>query len=469
MIIISAKIFIVAGLGLGDEGKGTTTDYLVHQHSAGLVIRYNGGPQAAHNVVEPSGRHHLFAQFGSGTLTSGVGTYLSSFMLVDPLALETENRALIDKGITDALVRTRIHRDCLVITPFHWLINQMQELARGNNRHGSCGKGIGQAAVDGQLFGELALRIGDFLEEKKLRRKLDFLWRIKIDLAEQLVSLQTENIQLQKYLKQLKNPDYAERLATAYTNFAGHGGVEIVSSDFFEKTLQTEKNIVFEGAQGVLLDEDFGFWPHVTKSKTTFANALNLLGPLASEAQKIGVLRPFTTRHGLGPFVTEDQALAQALKTDHNSFNEWQGNFRGGWFDLLTTRFAMASCGGVDSLALTNMDKLNGFRTIKVCTAYKYVGIRKDLLDTYFIWKLTANQEIKITGIKKGGHKKEELSQLLFDCQPFEFIEFEGWTENSVKSKQLQKFIDFLQSPAGLNTPISILSFGPTRADKVEI
>src|ERR1700683_294605 len=140
---------IVCGLGFGDEGKGAVTDYLCSQDSADpahAVVRFNGGAQAAHNVVTADGRHHTFAQFGSGSSTPGVRTHLSRFMLVDPLALAAESAHLASVGVGDALGRLSIDRDALLTTPYHRAANRAREKARGQDRHGSCGMGIGETA-----------------------------------------------------------------------------------------------------------------------------------------------------------------------------------------------------------------------------------------------------------------------------------------------------------------------------------
>src|SRR5688572_10036886 len=136
---MNRRTFLVVGLGFGDEGKGTIIDYLARRYRAHTVIRFNGGPQAAHHVVTADGRAHCFSQFGSATLIDGVCTYLSRFMLLDPLALINENYHLKQLGITDGLKRLTIDKDSLIVTPFHKLINRMQEIARGDKRHGSCG------------------------------------------------------------------------------------------------------------------------------------------------------------------------------------------------------------------------------------------------------------------------------------------------------------------------------------------
>ena len=141
--------YVVCGLGFGDEGKGSVTDFLCSSRSrdpAHAVVRFNGGGQAGHNVVTADGRHHTFAQFGSGSFTPGVRTHLSRFMLVDPLALAAEAAHLIAAGVPGALGRLTVDRDARLVTPYHQAANRARELARGRDRHGSCGMGIGETA-----------------------------------------------------------------------------------------------------------------------------------------------------------------------------------------------------------------------------------------------------------------------------------------------------------------------------------
>src|SRR4051794_37158626 len=135
---------ILSGLGYGDEGKGTWTDFLARTMPVHTVVRFNGGAQAGHNVVTPDGRHHTFAQFGSGTFVRGVNSHLSRFMLLNPIRLLQEADELRVLGVPDALARLSVDRRALLTTPFQVAANRLKELARGDARHGSCGMGIGE-------------------------------------------------------------------------------------------------------------------------------------------------------------------------------------------------------------------------------------------------------------------------------------------------------------------------------------
>ena len=166
------RAYIVVDLGFGDSGKGLLTDYLVRQSSAGVVVRYNGGAQAGHNVVAPDGRHHTFAQFGSGTFVPGVKTFLSRHVVIHPGALLVEGDILAGKGLPDVFSRLRVSENALVITPFHQAANRIRELMRGNGRHGSCGVGVGEAYAYSLTHDDESVRARDLLDPVTLWRKL---------------------------------------------------------------------------------------------------------------------------------------------------------------------------------------------------------------------------------------------------------------------------------------------------------
>ncbi|MFD7657969.1 adenylosuccinate synthetase [Actinosynnema sp. NPDC059797] len=336
---------VVVGLGFGDEGKGAVVDALCHDRETVSVVRFNGGAQAAHNVVA-DGRHHTFSQFGSGTL-AGVPTHLSRHVLVEPIALATESRELAALGVRDPLRLLSVDAGALLTTPLHVLANRAREDARGEARHGSCGKGIGETVWYSLLAGArpgdvvehqevigtpgAPPRVGDCADPAALRRKLDALARF----YEPLIGA---------------GPSVAE-LVSLYRDFAG--AVRITRGDEVGR-LAERGRLVFEGAQGVLLDQHHGFHPHTTWSTTTPANARDLLG--GRPAAVVGVTRTYQTRHGAGPLPTEDPAVAARFPERHNATGRYQGAWRAGHLDAELLEYAVAACGGVDGLAVTHLD-----------------------------------------------------------------------------------------------------------------
>lgn len=315
-------------LGYGDAGKGTTVDWLCRDNpDVETVIRFSGGAQAAHNVVCPDGRHHTFAQFGSGTF-AGANTYLSQYMLVNLLALESEAERLAALGINNPLSRISIHADALLITPYHIAYNQELERLRGANRHGSCGQGIGTTQ-------KYALDHPD--EAPRFKDLVDGSASYKFEL-------------LAEWLRELGlEIEGREKLLAHLQAIASRIKVEEDPSELLDRA-----PCVFEGSQGVLLDEWWGFHPHTTWSTTTFDNALDLLA--GREAKKLGVTRTYSVRHGDGPMPSEDPALDAAHPELHNQWGTWMGGFRVGHFDTVAMRYAIEVCGGVDALAITHAD-----------------------------------------------------------------------------------------------------------------
>jgi adenylosuccinate synthase len=348
--------YIVVDLGFGDAGKGTVVDWLCASRPVGAVaslgdksavsvVRFNGGGQAAHTVVLPDGRRHTFAQFGSGTLRPGVRTHLSRFMVVDPLALVAEADHLAAIGVGDAFARLTVDAGAPLATPYHRAANRAREVARGADRHGSCGMGVGETMAYLLAHASGAPLVGDCRDPHLLRHKLT---RLRDRLSAEVGPLDAPPV---------------DACVDAFTAFAST--VSIVDGSHVTRLLDTG-TVVFEGAQGVLLDEWHGFHPYTTWSTTTFANAETLLA--GRDAVRLGVLRTFTTRHGPGPLVTEDPSLD--LADPHNPANRWQGPFRVGHFDAVAHRYALEVCGGVDALALTHLDVAD--RGVRMCRSYDW-------------------------------------------------------------------------------------------------
>jgi len=341
------SVRLVAGLAYGDEGKGGIVDYLAGKYNARAVIRYNGGAQAGHRVVLPDEREHVFAQFGSGTLRPGVLTHLSRFMLIEPIGMMNEYAHLCELGAGDAFFRTSIDEMAPVITPFHVETNRILELSRGNNRHGSCGLGIGETMEDVRGLGKDMLFAGDLGNDSLLRKKLSVIRDCKLA---KIRSLSGEiDFDFSNETIEWCRGRYGEFVK--YTN--------VVDGNFL-KTILGKGNVIFEGAQGMLLDPSHGAPPHVTKTDITFKNALTLLeeAGFGGKITRVGVVRGYFTRHGAGPFATEDEWLTKLLPDKSNPENEWQGKFRVGHFDMPLIKQSLRAIGGVDELAITNLDRL---------------------------------------------------------------------------------------------------------------
>lgn len=339
------QAFAVVDLGFGDAGKGLITDWLVRHVGATAVVRFNGGPQAGHTVVAPDGRRHTFSSFGAGSFMPQVETYLSHHVALHPTAMAVEAQALADKGVPQVLSRTFIHRDCPVITPFHQAANRLRELARGRNRHGSCGVGHGELVDDTLHRPDSVIRAHELWSRpSSLRKKLEDLQEHKrAELRAAAPDVESNEWDILESDSVIDA--WLERL---------HG---VTASVRLFETLQS-RTTVFEGAQGVLLDERAGFAPHTTWSNCTFDNAASLWAEASPGVplMKIGVMRTHMVRHGAGPLPTETTAFAHAVTHESNVDNPWQGPVRYGWFDAQLVRQSIKLCQGLDALAVTHVD-----------------------------------------------------------------------------------------------------------------
>ena len=364
------RAYIVVDLGFGDGGKGLLTDYLARQFDAGLVVRYNGGAQAGHNVIAPDGRQHTFSQFGSATFIPGVKTYLSKYVVVHPGALLLEGDILVGKGVRDAFARLRVSDQALIITPFHQAANHIREMLRGANRHGSCGVGVGEAVEDALANAENCVRAGDLCDLPRLRRKLR---SIREQKRAQLSELFKEKLPGEALAREWQIFEREDVMDAWISSISRIGELGLVTPDaLLQSWLQQAETVVFEGAQGVLLDAQAGFHPFTTWSRCTAANAYDLIHALAPGAQvrQMGVMRCYTVRHGPGPLPTETDVLSPVV-SEHNQPNAWQGPVRYGWFDAVLARYALEVNGKVDALCVTHLDVLAHLQAWKYCQGYQ--------------------------------------------------------------------------------------------------
>lgn len=311
----------VIGSGYGDEGKGLMTDYLAYREAVPVVVRTNGGAQAGHSVQTPDGRRHVFHHIASGAL-AGAPTHLSQFFVSHPLFFMRERKTILD---LDGNAAVSIDPRSIVTTPYDMMINQVMEKARGGARHGSCGMGFGEA-IERSLNEEFALTVGDF--EKGADHVRDTLDRIRREwVAERLHRLGVDTLPpLEADL--LGSADLVERFIEDCASFWNAISVRD------DATLGD--GVLFEGAQGLLLDQDYGSFPHVTRSNTGLKN----MTAVAREAgiSRIDVTymtRAYATRHGAGPFAHEDVRTPWLSMVDPtNQPNDWQGTIRTAPLDI---------------------------------------------------------------------------------------------------------------------------------------
>jgi len=326
--------YIVVGLAFGDEAKGASVDFLTRKRHSTLTVRFNGGPQALHHVVTPDGRHHGFSQFGSGTFVPGVRTYLSRFVLVNPMNMLREDEHLRSVGVLDALSRTSVDQRALVITPFQVEVNRA--LAIGHN---TCGHGVGQTRGDHLKYGDEMLFVGDLRDEALMRRKLKFIQKIScLALGGRVTAM-------------LVDREAVDWCVARYTQWARLGMI----GDNLAELLGANECVVFEGAQGVLLDETHGEYGFNTWTNTTFENAMTLLRECNYDGRvtKVGVFRSYFTRHGDGPFV---ESPIDSLEL-HNGTDRYMGKFRVGQFDFAAAKRAV-EIAKPDWLAINHLDVL---------------------------------------------------------------------------------------------------------------
>lgn len=340
---------VVIGANFGDEGKGLVTDYLCSQ-GAGIVVRFNGGAQAGHTVVTPDKERHVFRHFGSGTFCE-VPTFLSQFFVCNPILFFEERKQLVDLGFHP---ETYAHPDCLITTYADMIINQIKEDSRGTKRHGSCGIGFHETLNRSQVP-EIKITMSD-------------LWNGAKQLPEQLDEI-CDKYAMFRIGKRLDEPKWKETFIECCEHFA-----QCVNPLGIAQC----KDPVFEGAQGLLLDQgNKEFFPHVTHSHTGMRNVRILCAQAGIEDYELYyVSRTYLTRHGYGPLPGEDSEMS--FEDDTNRTTRYQGDLR---FAPLNTDSLQKRC-ATDArehdykVVLTHCDQLEPSIDADL---YAYGPIRNDL------------------------------------------------------------------------------------------
>ncbi len=418
---------VVVGTQWGDEGKGKIVDLLARD--ADVVVRYQGGSNAGHTVINDRGTF-VFHLIPSGILYRGTLCIIGNGVVVDPGALIEEMDRMQAKGVRiskNFVISRRAH----LIMPYHKAIERASEQSKGSRRIGTTGRGIGPSYAD--KVARIGLRVGDLLNPALFRRKL------QENLAEMNCFLdrlyQAPGFEADKVFQQYMG--YAERLK----------GYVADTALLLNRAIDARKSVLFEGAQGTHLDVDFGTYPYVTSSNAVSGGACigTGVGPTKINAV-LGVAKVYTTRVGSGPFPTElTDAIGEGLQGRGKEFGATTGRARRcGWFDGLLLKEAVR-VNGLTSLALTKLDVLDGCKELKICTGYRYNG------------KLLRDMPMDL--------------QALMGCRPVYEV-MPGWsgTTTGISSysklpRQAKRYLDRIEELAGC--PADIISTGSQRRQTI--
>ncbi|WP_031214617.1 adenylosuccinate synthase [Marinomonas profundimaris] len=424
------KNVVILGTQWGDEGKGKVVDLLTEDVAA--VVRFQGGHNAGHTLVI-DGKKTVLHLIPSGILREGVQCIIGNGVVLSPAALKTEVLELLEQGVP-AVERLKISAACPLILPYHIAIDQARELAKGEKKIGTTGRGIGPAYED--KVARRAIRVGDLLDSERFAAKLKEV-------------LEYYNFVLTQYHK--VEPISFDEVYSAGLEMAEFLRPMVADTiTLLHDLRKAGANIMFEGAQGSLLDVDHGTYPYVTSSNTTAggAPAGTGFGPLYLD-YVLGITKAYTTRVGSGPFPTElfDED-GERLGVRGHEFGATTGRSRRcGWFDAVALRHAV-QINSVSGICLTKLDVLDGSSVIKVCVSY-------------------ANED------------GSPVAGSLVDSEGYEkakpvYVEMPGWAESTVGApnfdalpKNAQDYIRFLEEQVGV--PVDIISTGPDRNETIVI
>lgn len=415
------KVDVLLGLQWGDEGKGKVVDYLAEHYD--IVARFQGGPNAGHTLILKDGEKFVLHTIPSGIFLENTINIVGGGVVIDPVTFRME-LAKLEKQNIQLRDRLLISRKAHLILPTHKMLDAASESAKGESKIGSTLKGIGPAYMD--KTGRNGLRVGDI-------ELPDFQERYQRLKEKHLQLLQHYSDTVSEIQGEAEWMDAIETLKQ----------IQFIDSEYFLNTqLQKNKKVLAEGAQGSMLDIDFGTYPFVTSSSTITAGVCTGLGVAPQRiGEVIGISKAYCTRVGSGPFPTElFDETGEELRKLGNEFGATTGRPRRcGWIDLPALKYANM-LNGVTQIAITKIDVLNTFSKIKVCTDYKYSGITSQDIP-YDI------NGVEITPVYK---------------------EFDGWEmdisnckSKSELPKNLRTYLDFLEEE--LQVRISMLSAGPER------
>jgi adenylosuccinate synthase len=414
------KVDVLLGLQWGDEGKGKIVDVLTPDYN--IIARFQGGPNAGH-TLEFNGIKHVLHTIPSGVFRSDTKNVIGNGVVIDPIVFKREIEALLPLGV-DVKGNILISRKAHLIIPSHRLLDMASENAKGKLKIGSTLKGIGPTYMD--KTGRNGIRVGDILKPnfKEIYQNLADKHKRILDqhqLEYNLESLEPEFFACIEFLKTLNIID---------------------SEHYLNREMNAGKRILAEGAQGSLLDIDFGTYPFVTSSNTLCSGACSGLGIAPNRINEVyGIFKAYCTRVGSGPFPTElEDETGEAMRKSGNEFGSTTGRPRRcGWIDLPALKYAIM-VNGVTQLFMMKADVLSIFDTINACTAYRIDGVEMD----YFPYDINVDNLEPVYTELPGW--KDDLTGL------------NNWNE---MPEALNNYVSFLESH--LHVPITIVSVGPDR------
>lgn len=420
---MSSKLDVVLGLQWGDEGKGKIVDVLAGRYPA--VARFQGGPNAGHSL-HFDGKNFVVRSIPSGIFREGSTNIIGSGVVLDPITLR-EECANVEKMNINPKEKLFISKKANLILPTHRLLDAAYEAAAGKGKIGSTLKGIGPTYTD--KISRHGLRVGDILAP---------------DFKERFEKLKARHIQLLSDLHFECNPDKDEAEWMSAIEFLK--GFNLIDCEYFVNKWLENKPMLAEGAQGSMLDIDYGSYPFVTSSSTTVGGVCTGLGVAPSKIGHVyGIFKAYCTRVGSGPFPTElfDETGEKIRQVGHE-FGAVTGRPRRcGWLDLVALKYTVM-IDGVTDLIMMKSDCLDDFETIKVCTSYKVDGVETD--------QVPFDIAAKIDPV---------------------YTEFPGWKKDltgirkeSELPQEFKNYIKFMEDYLGV--PISIISLGPDREATIE-
>ena len=417
---------LLLGLQWGDEGKGKIVDVLTKKYD--IIARFQGGPNAGH-TLEFDGIKHVLHTIPSGIFHPTAVNLVGNGVVIDPVIFKRELDNLAPFGI-DIPKKLLISRKAHLILPTHRLLDAASEAAKGKAKIGSTLKGIGPTYMD--KTGRNGIRVGD-IELPNWKEK----YRALANKHEAMIASYKADIQY----------DLAELEVAFFEAIETLKTLDFIDSEaYLFEAMAQGKSILAEGAQGSLLDIDFGTYPFVTSSNTTAAGACTGLGIAPNKIKEVfGIFKAYTTRVGSGPFPTElFDEIGATMGRVGNEFGATTGRPRRcGWLDLVALKYAVA-INGVTQLMMMKGDVLSGFKKLKVCTAYTYQG--KTI--THFPYNIDPELVTPVYTELPGW--KEDLT---------------GMTQADQLPKELLGYIDYLEAELGV--PIKIVSVGPDRKQTI--